>query len=72
MLDIHYFRTSFDEVCRRLATKHFTCDLQQVAQLDKARVEQQQAFEASKAELNALSKNLGKLDPKSPALAQAR
>lgn len=72
MLDIHYFRTSFDEVCRRLATKHFTCDLQQVAQLDKARIEQQQAFESSKAELNALSKNLGKLDPKSPEFAQAR
>lgn len=45
MLDIHYFREHFEEVKKRLATKHFTCDLESIRTLDEITLKYLQLYE---------------------------
>ena len=46
MLDIRYFRESFEEVKRSISKKHFACDLDRVRELDCNRIDCLKAFEA--------------------------
>lgn len=65
MLDIHLFRSAFEEVCSGIAKKHFNCDLEKAKQLDSVRLECLKAFEAARAEQQAASKKMAALDKKS-------
>ena len=65
MLDIHRFRESFDEVQRGISTKHFTCDLNKVRELDQQRIACLKAFEAARAQQQSANKKIAALDKKS-------
>ena len=65
MLDIHLFRSAFEEVCSGIAKKHFNCDLEKAKQLDSVRLECLKAFESARAEQQAASKKMAGLDKKS-------
>jgi len=65
MLDIHRFRESFDEVQRSISTKHFTCDLNNVRELDRQRITCLKSFEAARAQQQSANKKIAALDKKS-------
>lgn len=71
MLDIHLFRSAFEEVCSGIAKKHFNCDLEKAKQLDSVRLECLKAFEAARAEQQAASKKMAALDKKSEQFQSA-
>ena len=71
MLDIHLFRSAFEEVCSGIAKKHFNCDLEKAKQLDSVRLECLKAFEAARAEQQAASKKMATLDKKSEQFQSA-
>lgn len=65
MLDIHRFREAFDEIRRKIATKHFTCDLEQVRQRDITRIQCLKAFEAARAQQQGANQAIAGLNKKS-------
>lgn len=71
MLDIRYFRESFDEVKHGISKKHFACDLDKVWTLDRERIEALKAFEASRAKQQSANKAMAGMDKKSEAFASA-
>ena len=71
MLDIRYFRESFEEVKRGISKKHFACDLDKVRTLDRARIEALKAFESSRAKQQAANKEIAGMDKKSEAFTTA-
>lgn len=71
MLDIHQFRSSFDEVQRGISTKHFQCDLNKVRTLDQQRISCLKAFEAARAQQQLANKTIAALDKKSEAFRSA-
>lgn len=62
MLDIHYFRESFDEIQCGISKKHFTCNLEKVRQLDQKRIACLKAFENARSQQQAANKSIAKLD----------
>lgn len=71
MLDIRYFRESFEEVKRGISKKHFACDLGKVRTLDRARIEALKAFESSRAKQQSANKEMAGMDKKSEAFTTA-
>ena len=71
MLDIRYFRESFDEVKRGISKKHFVCDLDKVRELDRRRIDCLKAFESSRAKQQAANKEMAGMDKKSETFAAA-
>lgn len=71
MLDIHRFREAFDEIQRGIATKHFTCDLNKVRELDNKRIACLKAFELARSKQQAANKEMARLDKKSDEFKKA-
>ena len=71
MLDIHRFREAFDEIQRGIATKHFTCDLNKVRELDNKRIACLKAFEVARSKQQAANKEMSRLDKKSDEFKKA-
>lgn len=71
MLDIHRFREAFDEIQRGIATKHFTCDLNKVRELDNKRIACLKAFELARSKQQAANKEMASLDKKSDEFKKA-
>ncbi|MDR2769582.1 MAG: serine--tRNA ligase [Puniceicoccales bacterium] len=65
MLDIHWFRSAFDEVQRGVAKKHFACNLEKVRQLDTERIVHLKAYESARAEQQLANKRMASLDKQS-------
>ena len=65
MLDIHFFRNSFDLIKAGIAKKRFDCDLELVKILDEKRLVALRSFETARALQQEESKNVASIDKKS-------